>query len=191
LALCSIKKLCSHDAFEANIIPGDEVSSGCYLTGDGRGVKPREKCTHGVLNDNGAYGIKGINKDREWPLYAPHYFYHKKAAELSMKATQTYLQQLSQSYSDVVIDGTHYTQRALTERELKLLFGIGSSTLVFVIDTTGNMGDTISSVQDTAVKIVKSLQGTNAEPTSHVLMGCNNPVGTNLITGADANAFTI
>ncbi|PMD34247.1 hypothetical protein L207DRAFT_534597 [Hyaloscypha variabilis F] len=115
------------------------ITSGYYETDDPSSERPDGKCTHGGLNDRGAEGTEGINKDSEWALYAPHGLIpspsggnaHQVAAALSQGATQDYLQQL-------VVDYTSLGMPALSESELKNLFGIGASPLVFVVDCTGN-----------------------------------------------------
>jgi hypothetical protein len=188
--ICAIGCLCANYYCDSNVINKVEVTTGYYLVPENpQSVKPAGKCSHGGLNDNGTYGIEGINKDSTMEYYAPHHFLHQQAAALGQKATQQYLQDLTQDWGTVIIDGAPYPQQALTDRQLRLLFGVGSSTLAFVIDTTGSMGDIISSVQDTAVAIVNKLRGTEFEPTSYVLMGYNDPVGSDLIATTDADAF--
>jgi hypothetical protein len=160
------------------------VTSGYYLTQAGNGRKPPGKCTHGGLSDAGANGTEGINKDSEWPVYAPHGLvsnWHQTAANLSQQATQRYFEQF---VNDPQLGGP-----ALTEPQLRLLFGLGAAPLVFVIDTTGSMGDVIAAVQETTKNIVTALIGTIDEPSSYTLMAYNDPAGSDIVTTSDADSF--
>ena len=171
---------CSANSLNTN----GEVTSGYYLTLNGTGRKPPGKCSHGGLSDAGANGTEGINKDSEWPVYAPHGFvsnWHQTAANLSQQATQRYFEQF---VNDPQLGGP-----ALTEPQLRLLFGLGAAPLVFVVDTTGSMGDVIAAVQATTKSIVTSLIGTIDEPSSYTLMAYNDPAGNDIITTSDADSF--
>jgi hypothetical protein len=179
-------------ACQHNVIDLDDITSGYYLVkGVSDSVKPAGKCTHGGLNDDGAKGIEGINKDSLIKDYAPHWFYHLQAAALSRRATQQYFNDLTQDWGDIFVPAKAalVSQPALTHRQLELLFGVGSSTLAFVIDTTGSMGDIIGSVQETVKGIVNGIVGTDREPVSYVLFGYNDPVGSNIIQTPFADAF--
>jgi hypothetical protein len=187
---CREEKLCKNNICESNIINTAELTTGYYLVeGVDASYKPTGKCSHGGINDDGAWGIEGINKDSSLEYYAPHHFLHRKAAELGQKATEEYLNYLKTDWKTVVAKGLETKQPALTEKQLRLLFGVGASTLAFVIDTTGSMGDVIRSVQTTAVSIVNGIKGSENEPTSYVLMGYNDPVGRNLIATTEADQF--
>ncbi|KAH6674677.1 hypothetical protein B0J14DRAFT_19743 [Halenospora varia] len=180
-------------ACEFNMIDYSEVTTGYYFVpGVERTVKPEGKCSHGGLNDAaslGIHGIEGINKDSLIQTYSPHWFYHLRAASLAQRASLKYIQDLTVDWGYVNAFGTSYPQPALTDRELKILFGLGSGTLAFVIDTTGSMGSVISSVRSTVADIVKSVKSTDQEPTGYVLMGYNDPVGSNLLSTQNADTF--
>ena len=169
----------------ANLLSNNsQVTSGYYLTTDGNGVKPLGKCSHGGLSDAGATGTEGINKDSEWAVYAPHGLvsnWHQMAASLSQKATQRYFEQF--------VDDPQLGGPALTDPQLRLLFGLGAAPLVFVIDTTGSMGDVIAAVQQTTENIVDTLRGTIDEPSSYTLMAYNDPAGSDVFTTSDADTF--
>jgi hypothetical protein len=186
---CFQLDLCPVPDCSANLLDTDGVvTSGYYLTEAGSGVQPPGKCTHGGLSDAGAEGIEGINKDSEWAVYAPHGLvtaddsnWHQIAADLSQQATQNYFQQFVQ---DPVLGGP-----ALTETQLRQLFGLGAAPLVFVIDTTGSMGDVIEAVQEATIDVVNKLKGTVDEPSSYTLMAYNDPAGSDITTTDDADEF--
>ena len=187
---------CNLPDCSANLVPEfTGVTSGYYLVIDNPGsVKPPGKCTHGGLNDAGAKGTEGINKDSEWPLYAPHGLIpisgwgpgangHQVAATLSQSATQDYLGQLAVDYSA-------QSMPALTESQLKNLFGIGSSPLVFVVDCTGSMSDIISALEIRLSEIVNTLNGTQDQPLSYTLTCYNDPDTLNVMTTTtDSSTF--
>ncbi|ORY12105.1 hypothetical protein BCR34DRAFT_600859 [Clohesyomyces aquaticus] len=183
LSECMVKD-CS-----SNIVAGGLLTSGYYKTSTTPG-RPSNKCAHGGLNDRGATGTEGINKDSTWNLYAPHHYLHTKAAKVSQKATQEYFVQLETAFSTLNIGSVSYSQPKLTERQLKLLLGIGSSDLVFIIDTTASMTDVIESAKKTAIDIVSAFKvSPDREPTSYILMGYNDPAGDTPSPAADADLF--
>jgi hypothetical protein len=60
------------------------------------------------------------------------------------------------------------------EKAIRALLGIKSS-LGFVIDTTGSMGDIIAQVRSQVISIVQGLVGTTNEPDQYVLTPFNDP----------------
>jgi von Willebrand factor A domain-containing protein 7 len=185
----SLFKKCQPTECSSNLDAGNVLTSGYYGTSTNPGKLPK-KCAHGGLGDIGAFGVEGINKDSNWPLYAPHYKLHMKAVGFSKSATARYFKQLETTYADVKIGTVPYPQPKLTERQLKLLLGIGSSDLVFIIDTTESMTDVIEAAKKAAIDIVNSFKVTpDKEPTSYILMGFNDPAGPAPIPTADADTF--
>jgi hypothetical protein len=170
-----------------NLTPGfDSVTTGYYkVDGVAASNKLAGKCSHGGMNDHGASGTEGINKDSEWDLYAPHGLIaipgwgpgangHQAAATLSQAATQDYLEQFLVDYADV-----NPALHALTEPQLRNLYGIGAAPLVFVVDCTGSMGDIISGIQSSLTQIVNDLAGTQDQPQSYTLVCYNDPADLN------------
>ncbi|HEV2732457.1 MAG TPA: hypothetical protein VGV15_20695 [Terriglobales bacterium] len=74
------------------------------------------------------------------------------------------------------------------EKAIRALMGI-KSTLGFVIDTTGSMGDIIGQVQAEVVATVNSVVGTPNEPDQYLLEPFNDPTWGPSFTTADASAF--
>jgi hypothetical protein len=108
------------------------ITSGYY--GGQAVVKPNAtKCSHGGFFDSDATGLEGINKDTLSPTFSPHYLDHPKAAALAIEASKVFLHNL----------GTP----ELTKAELRLLYGVGASSLTFVIDTTSSMQGVIDSAR--------------------------------------------
>lgn len=101
----------------------------------------------------------GINKDSNNCFWSPHNNLHSKAAELAIKATNQYME-------DIIAQ--------LNEKETRLLFGVGP-TMAFAIDTTGSMADIIASVSEMSIAIVNARLGTPDEPSLFVVAPFNDP----------------
>ncbi|CAF3744029.1 unnamed protein product [Rotaria sp. Silwood1] len=65
-----------------------------------------EKCSHGSVLDDSSHipAIGGINKDSYSLVYSPHADLHKKAADLAIKATERFLNDLRQDLGDKNFD---------------------------------------------------------------------------------------
>jgi hypothetical protein len=156
-----------------NLITG-ALTSG-YYSGEDR-VKPNaDKCSHGGVFDGSASGLfgEGINKDSFDCTFSPHNFLHSSAAGVAKEATKQFIRDI---------------KALVTERQLKLLLGVGP-TLAISIDTTGSMGGIIDSVKGQAIQIVNARLGTDEEPSKYVLAPFNDPgVGPTTVT-ADVDVF--
>ena len=156
-----------------NLITG-ALTSG-YYSGEDR-VKPNaNKCSHGGVFDGSASGLfgEGINKDSFDCTFSPHNFLHSSAAAVAKEATKQFIRDI---------------KALVTERQLKLLLGVGP-TLAISIDTTGSMGGIINSVKAQAIQIVDARQGTDEEPSKYVLAPFNDPgVGPTTVT-TDVDQF--
>ena len=159
-------------------------------------VWPSGKCNHGGTLDKSAKRVgvfsqfgEGINKDSNDCLFSPHASLHGVAARLAKEATKKFL-------SDI--------NRLVTPDQLKLLLGVGSGTMTFVIDTTANgagstlansigttegMGSIIDAVKEEAIQIVNARLGTGEEPSKYVLVPFNDPGVGPLTVTTDANVF--
>lgn len=157
--------------FKGNLITPNLTSG--YYGGEDR-LKPPGKCRHGGFFDN-APGRGGISKDSGTCLGqqnfgildAPHNDNNPAATAVAMLATE-------QVFRDL--------KSRMTDREFKLLLGIGPS-LGFAIDTTGSMGSVIAGVRASAVGIVNARLGTEQEPSKYVLSPFSDPsVGPTTVT---------
>uniref|UniRef100_A0AC34G6Z9 Uncharacterized protein n=1 Tax=Panagrolaimus sp. ES5 TaxID=591445 RepID=A0AC34G6Z9_9BILA len=104
----------------------------------------------GSLTDN--YGHEepgGINKDAATVIMSPHYYLHHIAANLSVKATIKYFEDIRTSLNDERIFGKLIGME-ITAGSSKI-----ASTKAFVIDTTGSMVNSIENVKIFAEKLVK------------------------------------
>lgn len=105
--------------------------------------------------------------------WSPHAYAHRDAVSFAIDATIQYIDDI---------------QQKITNSQLRLLFGVGP-TLAFVIDTTGSMGDILSSVESSSIALVSDRLGTPDEPSSYVVSLFNDP-GTGPVTvTTDFNVF--
>ncbi|CAF3622581.1 unnamed protein product [Rotaria sp. Silwood1] len=65
-----------------------------------------EKCSHGGILDESSHipAIGGINKDSYSLVFSPHFDLHKQAADLAVKATEQYLNDLRRDIGDKNFD---------------------------------------------------------------------------------------
>lgn len=101
----------------------------------------------------------GINKDSNNCFWSPHSHLHPQAAQLAVKATKQYME-------DIIA--------VLKDKEIRLLFGVGP-TMAFAIDTTGSMSDVIASVREQSIAIVNSRLGNPDEPSQFIVAPFNDP----------------
>jgi hypothetical protein len=81
-----------------------------------------------------------------------------------------------------VVDGS------LSEKEKKLLFGLGTS-MAFAIDTTGSMSDIIAAVQQQSIAIATARNGTSDEPNDYVIAPFNDPTTGPVYKTSDLDTF--
>ncbi|XP_071952436.1 von Willebrand factor A domain-containing protein 7-like [Antedon mediterranea] len=120
------------------------------------------KCSHGGGSSNTEREAGGINKDTSSPHLSPHFYYHKKASHLAIKATVTFLQNLRESVGESAF-----------ARFLNL--GLGS-TLCIVMDISGSMRNDMDAAINRSYHIIDSRMGTDAEPANFVLVPFHDPV---------------
>ncbi|KAF5905479.1 von Willebrand factor A domain-containing protein 7-like, partial [Clarias magur] len=113
--------------------------------------KPIGKCSHGGILDSSRHHAAegGINKDSTSPLFSPHHFLHKEAAQLASKATVRVLRDLRDEL------GPQSFLRFLNVKQLP--------ALVFVMDTTGSMFEEITAARLRALSIIQA-RDKNHEP---------------------------
>nr|XP_043898266.1 von Willebrand factor A domain-containing protein 7-like isoform X1 [Solea senegalensis] len=122
--------------------------------------KPAGKCSHGGKFDRTRKMDPkgGINKDT---LDSEHGHLHNQAANMAIAATSEVLQDV---------------RAAAGDKEFLQMMGIKKGKpLCFVIDTTGSMGNDISTVRTITAAIIDSKAGTDDEPSDYVLVPFNDP----------------
>lgn len=155
----------------SNIITS-QFTTGYYGGEDSR-PQVAGKCRHGGIFDGGPGPLGGINKDVIFATFSPHNFQHGAAASAAEEATKQFVRDI---------------KAEITERQLKLLLGVGP-TLAISIDTTGSMGGIIASVRAQAISIVNSRLDTEQEPIQYVLAPFNDPFVGPLTVTDDPNVF--
>ncbi|XP_033104549.1 von Willebrand factor A domain-containing protein 7-like [Anneissia japonica] len=165
-----------------NYIKRNKILTSGYSDGqvnsDGKPInKPRGigKCTHGGGSSNSANEAGGINKDTSNQHLSPHFYYHKQAAQLAMKATVNFLQKLRESVGE-----------SSFARFLNL--GLGS-TLCIVMDTSGSMRNDMDAAINRSYHIIDSRMGTDTDPANFVLVPFHDPVFGPATVTDDAEKF--
>ncbi len=157
---------CSHNLLT------NALTSGYYGGEDAR-PSITSKCRHGGPFDSGTGPAGGINKDTLFETFSPHSTFHGSAASSAQAATKAFIRDIKDK---------------VTERQLKLLLGVGP-TLAMSIDTTGSMGGIIAQVRAQAIQIVDSRIDTDQEPLKYVLAPFNDPSVGPLTVTDDADTF--
>ncbi|KAM9853613.1 LOW QUALITY PROTEIN: von Willebrand factor A domain-containing protein 7 [Aulostomus maculatus] len=125
--------------------------------------KPLGKCSHGGILDSSRYmGAKGgINKDSTSPLFSPHHYLHKDAANLASEATLAVLRDLRDSVGPKTF--------------LRLFSVQQVPALVFVMDTTGSMFEEITAARLRAHSIIQNRARLPGQPSTFVLVPFHDP----------------
>lgn len=126
-------------------------------------VKPRGKCSHGGPFDHSKeFSAKGgINKDTAMPLFSPHHFLHERAAKLALKASIKFLNDL---------------RREVTDNSMLRMLGVSAfPALSFVLDTTGSMGEEITSARLQSRHIIQRQKDTLLQPDYYILVPFHDP----------------
>ncbi|KAM7206060.1 hypothetical protein V8F20_002842 [Naviculisporaceae sp. PSN 640] len=186
---CRVSDECQGHACSNNTVELARVTTGYYRTGDPNSVKPSGKCSHGGLNDNGARGIEGINKDSTMQTYSPHWFLHQTAARLAIAHTKQYLADLLQDWPSVTINGTTYPQPKLTDRHMRLLLGLNHGSLAFVIDRSRSMASALPAIKAAIRATVVRVQRLGHVPVRWVLVGYGQGLNTAVTVTGDINVF--
>ncbi|KAH8794253.1 hypothetical protein F5882DRAFT_288952, partial [Hyaloscypha sp. PMI_1271] len=160
-----------------------QLTSGYYFGEDSPGGNisiPDWKCHHalGIITSDVFRDVTpGINKDSNNCFFSPHHMHHGDAVDLAIKSSKQYIK-------DVIADG------ALTEKQKKLLFGVGA-TMAFAIDTTGSMSGIIAAVREQAIAIANTRLGTKDEPIDYVIAPFNDPFTGPVFKTTDFDTFKI
>nr|DBA20551.1 TPA: hypothetical protein GDO54_017316 [Pyxicephalus adspersus] len=125
--------------------------------------KPQGKCSHGGPFDySKEFSAKGgINKDTATPLFSPHHFLHEQAAQLALKASIKFLTELRRDIND--------------SNMLRLLGVSAFPALSFVLDTTGSMGEEITSARLQSRHIIQRQRDTLLQPDYYILVPFHDP----------------
>ncbi|XP_069799856.1 von Willebrand factor A domain-containing protein 7 isoform X2 [Dendropsophus ebraccatus] len=121
------------------------------------------KCSHGgPFDDSRQRSARGgINKDTATAIFSPHHFLHEKAAGLALKASIKFLNELRAEVAD---------------RDMMRLLGVSAfPALSFVLDTTGSMGEEITSARLQSRSIIQRQRKTLLEPDYYILVPFNDP----------------
>ena len=128
------------------------LTSGYYAVDDG-GSKPTGKCSHGgwrdSTSDRSATG--GINKDALDPSWSPHHYYHQEAAAIATQASIDMLQNIRLQ----VNDDTKFAAFLGLSLEVPSVQSVQpqadavevETSISYVIDTTGSMGEELPEIQ--------------------------------------------
>ncbi|XP_046720564.1 von Willebrand factor A domain-containing protein 7 isoform X2 [Silurus meridionalis] len=142
-------------------------------------AKPIGKCSHGGILDSSRHQAAegGINKDSTSPLFSPHHFLHKEAAQLASKATVRVLRDLRDEVGP--------------KNFLRLLNVKQPPALVFVMDTTGSMFEEITAARLRALSIIQA-RASNQElglPGTFLLIPFHDPGVGPVMETDDPNEF--
>lgn len=139
--------------------------------------KPPGKCSHGGHFDLSSSQPPrgGINKDSTSPSFSPHHMLHLQAAKLALLAS---------------IQAFGLLRSRLGDRDFSRLLDITpASSLSFVLDTTGSMGEEINAAKIQARHIVEQRRGSPMEPIHYVLVPFHDPGFGPVFTTSDPDSF--
>ncbi|KAL1771848.1 von Willebrand factor A domain-containing protein 7 isoform X1 [Sigmodon hispidus] len=139
--------------------------------------KPPGKCSHGGHFDQSSSQPPrgGINKDSTSPSFSPHHMLHLQAVQVALLAS---------------IEALSLLRSRLGDRGFSRLLDITpASSLSFVLDTTGSMGEEINAAKIQARHIVEQRRGSPMEPISYVLVPFHDPGFGPVFTTSDPDSF--
>lgn len=145
------------------------------------------KCGFGGSSDkdNGkSTAIGGINKDRKYSSYSPHYHLHVAAYSAAVEASVQFL-----------VDPDIGLINELKKNIFANVFNLNKrnkGSFGFAIDVTGSMGDDIENVKKECTEIVTNVRGTANEPYDYVLTTFSDPeyLTTHVLTTRDGLLMT-
>uniref|UniRef100_A0A8C6TXZ4 von Willebrand factor A domain containing 7 n=1 Tax=Neogobius melanostomus TaxID=47308 RepID=A0A8C6TXZ4_9GOBI len=142
---------------------GDSLLTTGYFSTAHQNLRVQSKCSHGgVMDSSRALGAKGgINKDSTSPLFSPHHYLHKQAAQVATEATLAVLRDLRDT-----VGHKHF---------LNLLSVDQAPSLVFVLDTTGSMFEEITAARLRAHSIMSQRAFSPQQPGTFILVPFHDP----------------
>lgn len=159
--------------------PGNMLDSTLLTSGyfGVRPPKPPGKCSHGGRFDPSSSQPPrgGINKDSTSPSFSPHHTLHPQAAEAALLASIEALRLLRSRLGDGGFS--------------RLLDITPASSLSFVLDTTGSMGEEINAAKIQARRIVEQRRGSPMEPVLYILVPFHDPGFGPVFTTSDPDSF--
>ncbi|XP_069902833.1 von Willebrand factor A domain-containing protein 7 isoform X3 [Globicephala melas] len=165
---------CDEWSCPGNLLGFTLLTSGYFGT---HPSKPPGKCSHGGHFDQSSSQPPrgGINKDSTCPGFSPHHMLHLQAANLALLAS---------------IQAFSLLRSRLGDRGFSRLLDITpASSLSFVLDTTGSMGEEINAAKIQARHIVEQRRGGPMEPTHYVLVPFHDPGFGPVFTTSDPDSF--
>ncbi|KAM9667081.1 von Willebrand factor A domain-containing protein 7 [Trichechus inunguis] len=157
-----------------NLLDFQFLTSGYFGT---HPPKPPGKCSHGGYFDQSSSQPPqgGINKDSTSPGFSPHHELHPQAAKLALLAS---------------IQAFSLLRSRLGDRGFSRLLDITpASSLSFVLDTTGSMGEEINAAKIQARHIVEQRRGSPMEPAHYVLVPFHDPGFGPVFSTSDPDSF--
>ncbi|XP_063095242.1 von Willebrand factor A domain-containing protein 7 isoform X2 [Cavia porcellus] len=151
---------CEEPSCPGNLLSSSLLTSGYFGT---HPPKPPGKCSHGGRFDlSSAQPPRGgINKDSTAPGFSPHHALHPQAAQLALLAS---------------IQALNLLRGRLGDKGFSRLLDLTTaSSLSFVLDTTGSMGEEINAAKIQARRIMEQRRGGPMEPASYVLVPFHDP----------------
>ncbi|XP_032703185.1 von Willebrand factor A domain-containing protein 7 isoform X3 [Lontra canadensis] len=165
---------CEELSCPGNLLGFTLLTSGYFGT---HPSKPPGKCSHGGRFDRSSSQPPrgGINKDSTSPGFSPHHTLHLQAAKLALQAS---------------IQAFSLLRNRLGDRDFSRLLDISpASSLSFVLDTTGSMGEEINAAKIQARHIVEQRRGSPMEPVHYVLVPFHDPGFGPVFTTSDPDSF--
>ncbi|XP_078333516.1 von Willebrand factor A domain-containing protein 7-like isoform X2 [Crassostrea virginica] len=158
-----------------NNIQGGKLTSG-YKSGQDVTKPIRQgltgKCSHGSSDDETRYDTAtgGIYKGRSVETEAPHYRLHGEASDAALDATEYFLIGEERGLLSLVGEEVFRDVFGIRTRE-----DVVHTSLTFVIDVTGSMGDDIQAVITATQRIVTEAKDSNFVPENYVLVTFSDP----------------
>lgn len=165
---------CEELSCPENLLGFTLLTSGYFGT---QPPKPPGKCSHGGHFDRSSSQPPrgGINKDSTSPGFSPHHMLHLQAAKLALLAS---------------IQAFSLLRSRLGDSGFSRLLDISpASSLSFVLDTTGSMGEEINAAKIQARHIVEQRRGSPMEPVHYVLVPFHDPGFGPVFTTSDPDSF--
>ncbi|XP_048205176.1 von Willebrand factor A domain-containing protein 7 [Perognathus longimembris pacificus] len=165
---------CSELSCPKNLLTVTLLTSGYFGTNP---PKPPGKCSHGGRLDQSRTQPPrgGINKDSTSPTFSPHHMFHQQAANLALMST---------------VQAFNFLRSNLGDSSFSRLLNISpGSSLSFVLDTTGSMGEEISAAKIQTRRIVEQRRGTPIEPIHYILVPFHDPEFGPVFTTSDPDSF--
>ncbi|KAI6048247.1 von Willebrand factor A domain-containing protein 7 isoform X1 [Marmota monax] len=165
---------CEELSCPGNLLGFTLLTSGYFGT---HPPKPPGKCSHGGHFDQSSSQPPrgGINKDSTSPGFSPHHMLHLQAAKLALLASIQAFSLLRSRLGDSCFS--------------RLLDITPASSLSFVLDTTGSMGEEINAAKIQTRHIMEQRQGSPMEPVHYILVPFHDPGFGPVFTTSDPHSF--